>query len=359
MPGTAGLGVTRRTAPRRRVGARLAVAAGIVALLSALLPTPSLVAADVAPPPVTTQVQSPNPAATDDTVGATPTPLASPSVSTAPSPSDTADPTPSDSPVPSPSDTAGPTPSDSPVPSPSDSPVPSPSNAAAPTPTDSPAPTSTPVATPTLAPDPAVAYIVAFAAGTSAADQSASIAAAGATDVQAIAPLRMHAITLPSSIAAHGVALLLADPSVLRVDSDAVREAGATPSDTAYPSQWALPQIGWDKVFGVVKPSGSAIVAILDTGDRRLPARPGRPARGRHQHPRRLGRHQRSQRPRHRMAGIIAAATDNGTGIAGVGYCGRQGHAGHRPGRRRTSARTPTSSPASSGRSTMAPTSST
>ena len=56
----------------------------------------------------------------------------------------------------------------------------------------------------------------------------------------------MHAITFPSSIAAHGVALLLDDPTVLRVDSDAVREAGAMPSDTTYASQWALPQIGWD-----------------------------------------------------------------------------------------------------------------
>ena len=54
--------------------------------------------------------------------------------------------------------------------SPSASPSPSPSDTAAPTPTDSSAPTPTPA--------PPVAYIVTFAAGTTAADQGASMAVA-------------------------------------------------------------------------------------------------------------------------------------------------------------------------------------
>ena len=294
MPGPAGHGVIRRAAPRHRFGARLAVAAGIVALLGTLLPIPIAFAAETKAPSKTTQVVSLNPATTEDAVPVTS--AVSPSDSPAPSPSDTAA-TASDSPAPSPSDTAAPA-------------------------SDSPAPAPTAVATPTPAPDPTVDYIVAFAAGTSAADQSALIAAAGATDVQAIARLRMHAITLRSSIAAHGVALLLVDPTVLRVDSDAVREAGATPSDTAYSSQWALPQIGWDQVFGVVQPSGSATVAILDTGiDASQPDLAGQLVAGTSILDGSAGTSDPSGHGTW-MAGIIAAATDNGTGVAGVAYAG-------------------------------------
>src|SRR5215213_5682536 len=45
-------------------------------------------------------------------------------------------------------------------------------------------------------------YIVTFNAGTSAADQSAALAAAGATEVSAIAALRMHVVTVPDAAAA-------------------------------------------------------------------------------------------------------------------------------------------------------------
>ena len=45
-----------------------------------------------------------------------------------------------------------------------------------------------------------------------------------------------------------------------------MREAGAAPSDPAYADQWALPKIGWDNVFGSLAPSGTAKLAVLDTG---------------------------------------------------------------------------------------------
>src|SRR5207253_3464482 len=44
------------------------------------------------------------------------------------------------------------------------------------------------------------------------------------------------------------------------------RQSPAFPTDPLYPNQWALAKLGWDQVFGAVMPTGSAIVAILDTG---------------------------------------------------------------------------------------------
>ncbi len=96
-----------------------------------------------------------------------------------------------------------------------------------------------------------------------------------------------------------------------------------SPATPRFADQWALERIGWTDVFGNVSPAGSAVVALLDTGVDASHARSRRPARRRHL--------DRSTAPPATtdpnghgtwMAGIIAAATDNGTGIAGVGYAG-------------------------------------
>ena len=57
-----------------------------------------------------------------------------------------------------------------------------------------------------------------------------------------------------------------ADAQVARVEVDKSRQAEAAPSDPGYADQWALPNIGWDSVFGSLQPSGSSTIAVLDTG---------------------------------------------------------------------------------------------
>src|SRR4051812_19266472 len=109
-------------------------------------------------------------------------------------------------------------------------------------------------------------YIVTFVAGTSAADQTAALNGVSATDVSSIAPLRMHAVTLAADTAQADADTLRANPSVKAVEADKMREAGAAPSDPAYADQWALRKIGWDNVFGSLSPSGTAKLAVLDTG---------------------------------------------------------------------------------------------
>ncbi|HSO30605.1 MAG TPA: S8 family serine peptidase, partial [Candidatus Sulfomarinibacteraceae bacterium] len=169
-----------------------------------------------------------------------------------------------------------------------------------------------------------VPYIVTFASGTSSASQAASLAAVGATDLDSIPVLRMHAIELPADTADAGATALRADPTVVRVESDRERVAEATPSDTGYGSQWSLPKIAWDDAFGTVAPSGSATVAILDTGiDASHPDLAGQVLAGTSI----LDDSNGMTDPNGHgtwMAGIVAAATDNGEGIAGVAYAGVQ-----------------------------------
>jgi Subtilase family len=165
--------------------------------------------------------------------------------------------------------------------------------------------------------DVAGRYIVTFASGVTEAEQAAAIADAGATDVSEIAPLRMHAIDASDTAAA----ALQANAAVIRVEADQVRDVQATPSDPEYPNQWSLPRIGWDQVYGNVSPAGTATVAVLDTGvDATHPdlghVVPGTSVLD--------GSNGETDPNGHGtwMAGIVAAGTDNGTGIAGVGYAG-------------------------------------
>ncbi|HXI80614.1 MAG TPA: S8 family serine peptidase, partial [Verrucomicrobiae bacterium] len=229
-------------------------------------------------------------------------------------------PTPSADPSAAPSTDPSATPSSDPTVPPDATPDPT---VAPPTPdptTPAPDPTATPAPAPTATPAPVTVapYIVTFVGGTSAATQADAIAAAGATDLDSIAVLRMHAVQAGDA----AVAALRADASVASVELDRSRAAEATPDDTSYGDQWSLARIGWDQVYGSVSPSGSSVVAVLDTGvDAAHSDLAGNVVAGAsfvdgstwNTDPNGHGT---------AMAGIVAARTGNGSGIAGVGYAG-------------------------------------
>ena len=115
---------------------------------------------------------------------------------------------------------------------------------------------------------------------------------------------------------------LSAFAEVVRVDLDRTRAVEAAPSDTSYADQWSLPKIGWDQLYGTVGIAGTATVAVLDTGvDATHPDLDGVVLPGTSVLD---GSNGLSDPNGHGtwMAGIVAAETDNGTGIAGIAYAG-------------------------------------
>ncbi|MGI8830078.1 MAG: S8 family serine peptidase [Candidatus Limnocylindria bacterium] len=253
----------------------------------------------------------------------------------APSAAFAQDPTPDPTPVESAEPTAEPTVAPSAEPEPTAIPAPSePDPTAAPDPTDPPAPSSDPDPTsaptdpepsaePSSAPEAGTRpYVITYVAGTSEARQLEILAAAGVTDVSSIPQLTMRSILLDETDYADQLATLRANADVTRVDLDRVRAVEADPSDTSFADQWALPKIGWSDLYGTVTIGGSATVAVLDTGvDASHPDLDGVVLSGTSVLD---GSNGMSDPNGHGtwMAGIVAAETDNGTGIAGTAYAG-------------------------------------
>jgi hypothetical protein len=164
--------------------------------------------------------------------------------------------------------------------------------------------------------------IVKMVAGLSPEEQAALITANGGIETSSILALRLHVIEVPTDQLSTIIQNYQNDTRVVRVEENKERKAEGKPSDTDYLSQWALPKIGWDQVFGTITPTGSATVAVLDTGvDSSHDELAGK-----------LitcasildGSDCTSDPHGHGtwLAGIVAANTDNNNGIAGVGYNG-------------------------------------
>ncbi len=219
-------------------------------------------------------------------------------------------------------------------------PTPAPTPDATPEPTPDPTPDATPDPTPDpdrhARPDPCPRHrrlhrLLPLRAS-SAADQAAAIAAAGATDLDSIAVLRMHAVQ-----ASDGSRRRAARRPLGRVASSSTAAAPPRPPPMTrrYGDQWSLPQIGWDQVYGSVTPSGSAIVAVLDTGvdashpdiDDSLVTGASFVAGS--------AWNDRRQRPRHRDGGHRRRRDRQRHRRRGRRLRRRQGHAGHRPRPRR------------------------
>ena len=185
----------------------------------------------------------------------------------------------------------------------------------------SPAASASDAATPPPAADvPTSDYIVTFAPSTSSAERSSILVAGRADVVDTIAPLRLAVVRVPDGSAV--LDSLRASAGVVRVERDTVRSAQAAPSDPGYDAQWSLRTIGWDQVYGTVHPTGSSVVAVLDTGvdagqaDLAGMLVPGTSI---------LAGGDPTVDPNGHgteMAGIIAAVTNNRRGIAGIGFAG-------------------------------------
>ena len=154
-------------------------------------------------------------------------------------------------------------------------------------------------------------------AGLSQTAQADVIARNGGVETSSILELRLHVVEVPADRVGQYLNAYQGDPDVESADKDRVRETEGAPNDSAYGQQWALPQIGWDQVYGSVRPSGSATIAVLDTGVQTgdVSLTGGFSA---------FGDDPRVDPNGHGtwLASIAAARTNNGSGIAGVAYDG-------------------------------------
>src|SRR2546428_759775 len=166
--------------------------------------------------------------------------------------------------------------------------------------------------------------LVKLATGLSPEQQAEVIARNGGLEISSIPALRLHVIQVAPADLPQVLPWYRADPQVVHAEENKTRKSQAFPADPLYPNQWSLPKIGWDLVFGNVTPTGSAIVAILDTGvdathpDLESNVVPGTSILD--------GSNGMSDPNGHGtwMAGIVAAQTNTvmPEGIAGVAYTG-------------------------------------
>jgi hypothetical protein len=173
-------------------------------------------------------------------------------------------------------------------------------------------------------PPEASSLLVKLVSGLSANEQAAVIARNGGTETSAIPALRLHVVQVLTVELADTLARYEADPQVQHVEENRVRRSEMLSNDEHAVSQWALPQIGWDLAFGAVVPTGTAKVAILDTGiDATHPDLAGRVVPGTSILD---GSNGLTDPNRHGtwVAGIVAANTNNAIGIAGVAFAGVQ-----------------------------------
>src|SRR3989475_8142248 len=115
-------------------------------------------------------------------------------------------------------------------------------------------------------PSPTSSLLVKLVDGLSVQEQADVIARNGGVEISSIPALRLHVIQVAPADLPQVLANYQADPQVVNAEENKTRQSQAFPTDPLYPNQWSLPKIGWDQVFGAVTPTGSAIVAILDTG---------------------------------------------------------------------------------------------
>src|SRR5262245_17101972 len=164
--------------------------------------------------------------------------------------------------------------------------------------------------------------LVKLAVGLSPAQQAEVIARNGGVELSSIPAIRLHVIEVANADLLPVLANYQADPQVFSAEENKTRQSQAFSAQPLYQNQWSLPKIGWDLVFGRVMPTGSAVVAVLDTGvDAQHPDLAANVMSGISILDGSSGTTDPSGHGTW-IAGIVAAQTNTLEGIAGVAYGG-------------------------------------
>ncbi|HEV8633395.1 MAG TPA: S8 family serine peptidase [Chloroflexota bacterium] len=163
-------------------------------------------------------------------------------------------------------------------------------------------------------------------------DRAQAVAARTGAALSGAAGPRVHRLRVPAGQEQSRAAALRGDPEVVAAAPNFVRRAQVVPDDPLRGAQWALARIGMPSAWDVTRGDESVAIAILDSGadlehpdlaPKLLPgantlgadpdAPSGCPPTSDARDDYRLGHGTH-------VAGIAAAATDNGIGVAGVAW---------------------------------------
>jgi subtilisin family serine protease len=184
--------------------------------------------------------------------------------------------------------------------------------------------TTAPSASP-LPSGPTELILVQFKSTATQSDINTTLNAAGGQVARDLSQIHTRVIRVPSAARAAILAAYARHPSVAHADPTIKLSQASIPNDPGYGQQWALPKIGWDQVYGSVSISGTATIAVLDTGvDASHPDLSGRMAAGYSSLGGATGGDPDKDPNGHgtALAGIAAASVNNATGMAGVAYSG-------------------------------------
>ncbi|HZU13054.1 MAG TPA: S8 family serine peptidase [Chloroflexota bacterium] len=193
------------------------------------------------------------------------------------------------------------------------------------TPAATSAATSTPSATPTPSPQASTSSIlVTFNASSSdSTTENAVVAAVGGTIETNFTPIDTLVIDVTPGTESQMVAAYAARSEVQSAQLNYTLTKTSLPNDPGYSQQWALHTISWDQAYGSITPTGTANIAVLDTGiDATHPDLSGVVNTGAGKSE--VGTDPNTDPNGHgtEMAGIAAASVNNSIGMAGVDYAG-------------------------------------
>lgn len=167
--------------------------------------------------------------------------------------------------------------------------------------------------------------LVAFQAGTSPAEMQATHARAGATLKEVLPRLGVHVVKVDPTRLPAALQRYRQDPGVRYAEPNYIAHADFTPNDPGLSQQWGVSKVqapaGWD----INRGSASVVIAVIDTGaDPRHPDLTGKSVSGWNLCSTCTG-YQTSNTADDNghgthVAGMAAASTNNGTGIASIGF---------------------------------------
>lgn len=166
--------------------------------------------------------------------------------------------------------------------------------------------------------------LIRFATARAPAMIAETLAPFGATIAAEITPLNVYCLSVPAGQELAIAEQLRRRPDVLYVEPDYILHATLTPNDPYYASQqWNLPHINAPAAWDLTTGAASLTIAIIDTGvDLGHPDLSGKLVAG-YDFANNDSDPQDDQGHGSHVAGIAAAATNNGVGVAGVAWGAR------------------------------------